>query len=200
MGMPEFHSYWHGKGGYSGVSLHLRRSRFAQVSFGHPSFDVEARVVEATSGDLSFVSMYLPNGGKDFEQKMDFLRELGAWAKKLRERRVILCGDMNVTRADIDVHKTQRNKRVVGQRPDERELFEQLFAAGLVDVGRALAPEDDALFTWWAYWNNARKRNIGWRLDYVVAAPQLAERARSSTVLREFGSSDHAPVIVDFDL
>jgi len=200
MGMPEYHSYWHGQGGYSGVSLHLRKARFEKVAFSHPAFDVECRVVEATAGDLSFLSMYLPNGGKDFEQKMDFLRELGAWAKKQSGRKVVLCGDMNVTRAEIDVHKTQRNKRVVGQRPDERELFEQLFATGLVDVGRALAPEDDTLFTWWAYWNNARKRNIGWRLDYVVASPELFAKVRSCTVLGELGTSDHAPVVVDFDV
>ena len=140
MGMPEYHSYWHGQGGYSGVSLHLRKARFEKVAFSHPAFDVECRVVEATAGDLSFLSMYLPNGGKDFEQKMDFLRELGAWAKKQSGRKVVLCGDMNVTRAEIDVHKTQRNKRVVGQRPDERELFEQLFATGLVDVGARSRP------------------------------------------------------------
>ena len=199
MGMPEFHSFWHGKGGYSGVSLHLRKSVFARPTFSHPSFDHEARVVEATVGEVSFVSMYLPNGGKDFEQKMDFLRELGAWAKSLARRKVLLCGDMNVTRAEIDVHESQRNARAVGQRADERALFEQVFAAGLVDVGRALAPDDDAMFTWWAYWNDARKRNVGWRLDYVIASPELAEKARSCAVLRDFGASDHAPVVVDFD-
>jgi exodeoxyribonuclease-3 len=67
-----------------------------------------------------------------------------------------------------------------------------------VDVGRALAPEDDALFTWWAYWNNARKRNIGWRLDYVLASTALAERAEACQVQREFGTSDHGPVIATF--
>lgn len=199
-GMSDFHSCWHGTGGYSGVSLHLRKSRFEKVSFGHPSFDFEARVVEATSGDLSMVSMYLPNGGKDFDRKMDFMRELALWSRKLESRTVCLCGDMNVTRGDLDVHPDQRSERTIGQRPEERALFEQLFASGLVDVGRTLAPDDDALFTWWAYWNNARKRNVGWRLDYVIASPALAGRARASTVLREFGASDHAPVVVDFDV
>lgn len=200
MGMTEYASFWHGKGGYSGVSVHLLKSRFRDVAFSHPSFDNEARVVEARADDLAFVSMYVPNGGKDFAAKMDFLRELAPWGKTLAARRAIVCGDMNVARAEIDVHASQRNARVIGQRPDERELFEAFLSSGLVDVGRKLHPSDDALFSWWPYWNEARQRNVGWRLDLVIATPDLAARAKTHTVLREFGLSDHAPVIVDFDL
>lgn len=199
MGLPDYHSFWHGKGGYSGVSVHLKKSRFEGISFSHPPFDSEARVVEARSGDRSFVSMYVPNGGKDFPAKMDFLRELVHWGKELAARGSIICGDMNVARSEIDVHESQRNTRVIGQRPDERELFEKFFQAGLVDVGRKLYPTDDAMFSWWPYWNNARQRNIGWRLDLVIATPSIAERVQSHTVLREFGLSDHAPVVVDFE-
>ena len=200
MGMPEYSSFWHGKGGYSGVSVHLRKSSFSEpVSFSHPTFDHEFRVVEAKCAGTTFVSMYVPNGGKDFGQKMDFMRELIAWARKQRETPTIVCGDMNVTRAPMDVHADQRNPRVIGQRADERELFERFFAEGFTDVGRKLAPDDDTLFTWWQYWHNARQRNIGWRLDYVSATADLAAKARRAQVLRDFGTSDHAPVIVDFD-
>jgi len=200
MGLPEYTSFWHGKGGYSGVSIHLKKNRFDAPSFAHPTFDSEARIVEAKVGDFSYVSMYAPNGGKDFQAKMDFLKELIVWGKTLADRKTILCGDMNVSRAEIDVHKSQRNARVIGQRPDERELFEKFFANGLVDVGRKMFPSDDTMFTWWPYWNNARKRNVGWRLDFCIVSAPLAEKATSHTVLREFGLSDHAPVIVDFDL
>jgi exodeoxyribonuclease-3 len=198
MGLPAYASFWHGKGGYSGVSVHLRKSSFVErPSFSHPSFDHEMRVVEATCAGMSFVSMYVPNGGKDFPAKMNFLRELAVWADKRTS--TIVCGDMNVARSDIDVTKEDRNPRTIGQRPDERELFERFFAAGFVDVGRKLAPDDDTLFTWWPYWDDARKRNVGWRLDLVSATPDLAAKARRAQVLRDFGTSDHAPVLVDFD-
>src|SRR5437764_136221 len=83
----------------------------------------------------------------------------------------------------------ERKPNAIGQRPDERAAFAQLLAAGLVDVARTLDPENDALFTWWAPWRNLRQRNIGWRLDYVLASAPLASVARSCTVLREFGTS-----------
>jgi exodeoxyribonuclease-3 len=95
------------------------------------------------------------------------------------------------------VHPKER-KAVIGQLPEERALFERLLAQGLVDVGRALDPNNDGLFTWWAPWRNMRQRNIGWRLDYVLASTALAARAVSCPVAREVGTSDHAPVVATF--
>ena len=71
-------------------------------------------------------------------------------------------------------------------------------AATLVDVGRRLDPDNNELFTWWAPWRNLRQRNIGWRIDYVLASAPLAERALTAQSRREFGTSDHAPVVVTF--
>jgi exodeoxyribonuclease-3 len=111
----------------------------------------------------------------------------------------VLCGDMNVARTDMDVHPKERKPGIVGQRADERALIEQILAHGLVDVHRALDPDNADLFTWWAPWRNLKQRNIGWRLDYVLASEALAARATSCRVLREFGTSDHGPVIAVFD-
>lgn len=86
---------------------------------------------------------------------------------------------MNVARSEVDVHPSQRNSRVTGQRPEEREIFERIIANGLVDVGRAVDPDNDRLFTWWPYWRSARERNLGWRLDYVLASAPLAARVRA---------------------
>ena len=88
----------------------------------------------------------------------------------------------------------------IGQLPEERAQLERIIAHGLVDVGRALDPENDEMFTWWAPWRNMRQRNIGWRLDYLLASESLYQRVRSCIVQREFGTSDHAPVIAEFDL
>ena len=89
-----------------------------------------------------------------------------------------------------------RVRTVIGPRPEERELFEALLGEHLVDVGRALDPDNPGLFTWWAPWRNMRQRNIGWRLDYILASPAVAARAVSCVVLADFGTSDHAPVMM----
>jgi exodeoxyribonuclease-3 len=111
-----------------------------------------------------------------------------------------MCGDLNVARTDMDVHPKERRPGIVGQRPDERTLIEQIISHGLVDVHRTLDPENADLFTWWAPWRNLKQRNIGWRLDYVLASEALAARVTSCVVQREFGTSDHGPVIAVFDL
>jgi len=195
----DYHVYWHGLRAYSGVSLHIRKGLFdADPLFSHPDFDMESRIVQAEFGKLVFASVYVPNGGKDYPAKLMFMRQLAAWAKQLHEkgRELILCGDMNITRTDMDVHPRERKPGIIGQRPEERELFETLLGEHLVDVGRALDPDNPSLFTWWAPWRNLRQRNIGWRLDYILASPAIAARAASCVVQADVGTSDHAPVVM----
>jgi exodeoxyribonuclease-3 len=100
----------------------------------------------------------------------------------------------------MDVHPKERKPNIVGQRPDERALIERILSRGLVDVHRRFEPGNADLFTWWAPWRNMKQRNIGWRLDYVFASQALAARATSCVVQREFGTSDHGPVIATFGL
>lgn len=194
--------YWHGAGGYSGVGLNLRRDTFPEPPvYSHPRFDRETRIVTAEAAGLVFASVYVPNGGKDFTAKMQFLEELRRWAGELQRegRRLVLGGDLNVARTDQDVHPKERKPGVIGQRPDEREVFEELIGQGLVDVGRALDPDNDQLFTWWAPWRNMRQRNIGWRIDYILASEPVAARATACQVLAQVGTSDHAPVVAAFE-
>jgi exodeoxyribonuclease-3 len=192
--------HWHGARAYSGVALHLKQARFpTPPRVTHPPFDLETRIAEVEVGDIRLASVYVPNGGKDFAAKMTFLEALVAHAGEHgRARRLVLCGDVNVAREERDVHPKERKPNAIGQRPDERAAFARLLDQGLVDVGRALAPDADDLFTWWAPWRNLRQRNIGWRLDYVLASEALARAATSCTVLREFGTSDHGPVVATF--
>lgn len=193
--------YWHGAGGYSGVAMHVRREFAENVTFTHPEFDHETRIVEAQIEDTVFTSVYVPNGGKDFDAKIAFIHALTDYAAGIRARglKLVLCGDMNIARADIDVHPKERKPRAIGQLPEERELFEKLLIeGGLVDVGRMLYPNDDGYFSWWAPWRQMKERNIGWRLDYVLASSQLAMRAVSCPSHREVGTSDHAPVVATF--
>lgn len=198
-----YRCYWHGARAYSGVGLHIRRDAFIEEPvFSHPAFDFETRIVTAQIKDFVFTSVYVPNGGKDFPAKIEFLHQLETFITDVHSRglRMILCGDINIARSERDVHPKERNPKLVGQRPEERELFERILARGLVDVGRALDPDNDDLFTWWAPWRKLRERNIGWRLDYVLASESLAAKAIQCNAFREVGTSDHGPVVAVFDL
>jgi len=196
----EYHAFWHCCKGYSGVSLQVRKGTFPAVPlYSHPPFDLESRVVTAALDDLVIASMYVPNGGKDYPAKIAFLKRVIEWAGELRTsgRELLICGDLNIARAEIDVHPRERKLNAVGQRPEERALFQELLDTGLTDVGRAMDPDNPGLFTWWAPWRNLRARNIGWRLDYMLASAGLFARVRSCVVQPDVGSSDHAPVVME---
>ena len=197
--LADYHAYWHCRKGYSGVSLHIRKDLFAfDPIFRHPPFDMESRSVQVEHGDLVVASVYVPNGGKDYPAKLQFMMQLAEWARQLQAegRDLVLCGDINIARAEMDVHPKERKPNAVGQLPEERTLFQMLLDAGLDDVGRSFDPDNAGLFTWWAPWRNMRQRNIGWRLDYMLASPGLRASATSCVVQADVGTSDHAPVIL----
>jgi exodeoxyribonuclease-3 len=196
--LADYHAFWHGGGGYSGVSLHLKRELLEAPEFSHPEFDIETRIVQVALGDLVVASVYVPNGGKDYPAKLGFLKSLVAWANSLHAegRELVVCGDINIAHTDMDVHPKERKPGVIGQRPEERELFDALLAANLVDVVRALDPENPNVFSWWPPWRNMRQRNIGWRIDYILASRPIAERVETCKVLAEVGTSDHAPIMM----
>lgn len=193
--------YWHGGKGYSGVALHVSKTLAPErPAFAHPAFDYENRIVTVDLPEVTVASVYVPNGGKDFEAKMRFLTALEAFARELHERGrpVVICGDLNIARTDMDVHPKERKPSSIGQLPEERALLERIIGNGLVDTGRALDPENDQMFTWWAPWRNMRQRNIGWRLDYLLATRSIFDAVGRCVVQREFGTSDHAPVFAEY--
>jgi exodeoxyribonuclease-3 len=201
--MEGYRCYWHGGKGYSGVGLHVKLTcSVAPPAFSHPDFDYEHRIVIAQLDDLTVASVYVPNGGKDFPAKMRFVEALERYVTAARDegRRLVLCGDINIARTDMDVHPKERKATAIGQLPEERQALERILAHGMVDVGRALDPTNDQLFTWWAPWRNLRQRNIGWRIDYVLASDAVAAQVRRSVVQTDVGTSDHAPLIVEIEV
>jgi exodeoxyribonuclease-3 len=201
-GLGDYWLAWHGFGPYSGVAMGLRRETFPrEPRFFHPDFDQDCRVVAAETEGLLLASLYVPNGGRDFPGKLEFLERLRDWAAELRADGgpALLAGDFNVAREERDIHPKERKPNQVGARPEERALLAAVLGEGLVDVGRALDPDNDELFTWWAPWRNLRQRNIGWRIDYLMASEALAVKAAAATVHRELGSSDHAPLVARFE-
>jgi exodeoxyribonuclease-3 len=201
-GHADYWSYWHGHKGYSGVALLVRkRCCPTRPRFSHPDFDHEQRVVVAEFDTLRVASLYVPNGGKDFEAKVRFLNALDAYVSRQRGLgfTLVLCGDLNVTRTPRDVHSTLRDESQLGQTAGERAQLERILGHGLEDLGRRFAPDDDALFTWWAPWQECREQNRGWRLDYVLASPDAAALATGCTAARLVGTSDHGPVTAVFE-
>ena len=195
--------YWHGGKGYSGVALHVSKSIAPErPAFTHPAFDYENRIVLVTLPQVTVASVYVPNGGKDFPAKMQFLGSLEQFVASIGSHAlsIVLCGDLNIARTDMDVHPKERKPRAIGQLPEERELLERIIGHGLVDVGRALEPDNDQMFTWWAPWRNMRQRNIGWRLDYLLASQSIFDKVGRCVVQRDVGTSDHAPVVAEFEL
>jgi exodeoxyribonuclease-3 len=195
--------YWHGGKGYSGVAIHVSKQLAPEPpAFEHPPFDYENRIVLVRLPAVSIVSVYVPNGGKDFPAKVRFLDALEQFVSDMRAdvNPIVICGDLNIARADIDVHPKERKPRAIGQLPEERAQLERIIGHGLVDVSRALEPDNDQMFTWWAPWRNLRQRNIGWRLDYLLVSQRLFERVRSCRIERETGTSDHAPVLGEFEI
>jgi exodeoxyribonuclease-3 len=198
-------SYWHGEKGYSGVALLVAKSLAGALpACSHPGFDFEQRIacasVPSPAGDVMVASIYVPNGGKDFDAKMRFLHALESFVADAHRdgKPVILCGDLNVALEERDIHPKLRKPHLIGGTPEERALLAKIISHGLVDVHRSFERDNDNLFTWWAPWRQMKEKNIGWRIDYVLASKALADRARSAVVQREVGSSDHGPVVVEF--
>ncbi|MCK9515866.1 MAG: exodeoxyribonuclease III [Ottowia sp.] len=198
------------KKGYSGVGIYTRHEPSAViVGCGSSEFDAEGRFVELRFDTLarkrSIISCYFPSGTSgEVRQaaKYRFLDEIRPLlAQRRAERDFILCGDVNIAHHEIDLKNWKSNQKNSGFLPEERAwLTETLEQTGLVDVYRRLHPDatGDA-YTWWSYRGRAWDNNVGWRIDYHLATPALAERARSASVYKAERFSDHAPLTVEYD-
>jgi exodeoxyribonuclease III len=201
-------AYWHPaeRPGYSGVAS-LARQAVDEVTtgIGVPEHDAEGRVQRLDVGSLSVVNVYVPSGTTgDARQavKMSFLNRFRDYLTALLRKRdeVLVCGDVNIAHREIDLKNWRANRQTSGFLPEERAFFGSLLELGLRDVVRDLAGPDTAVYTWWSSRAGARAKDVGWRLDYHLATSGLAARARAYQVLRTPLLSDHAPVVVDYEL
>jgi exodeoxyribonuclease-3 len=193
--------------GYSGVALYARREPDAVTrSLGEPRFDVEGRVLIARFGKLVVANVYFPKGsGKDRDNsrvpyKLDFYRALFARVEKLRRsgHRVLVAGDFNTAHREIDLARPKENAKTSGFLPEERAEIDRWIAAGWADVFRAFVP-DGGHYTWWSQRQGARARNVGWRIDYVLASPTAMRFARGAWIEPKTLGSDHCPAGVEMD-
>ncbi|MFN4005787.1 MAG: exodeoxyribonuclease III [Hylemonella sp.] len=205
------HFHYAEKKGYSGVALYTRHEPSdVRTGLGVPEFDAEGRYVELrfdTPGRrLSLISCYFPSGSSGEERQAAKYRFLDAIYPHLlalkAERDFILCGDVNIAHREIDLKNWKGNLKNSGFLPEERAWMTRLLdEGGLVDVYRRLEPDaTEAAYTWWSNRGQAYAKNVGWRIDYHLATPALAERARRTSIYKGEKFSDHAPLTVEYDL
>lgn len=204
-----YHGHFHyaEKKGYSGVGIYSKAAPDRiDAGLGVAEIDAEGRYLRADFGKLSVISLYLPSGssGEHRQQaKFSFMEKFYPHLKRLKAggRDVVLCGDWNIAHHEIDLKNWRGNRKNSGFLPEEREWLTKVFdELGWTDVYRRLHPETtDASYTWWSNRGQAWAKNVGWRIDYQIATPDLAARAKRAAIYKDERFSDHAPLIIEYD-
>jgi exodeoxyribonuclease-3 len=191
--------------GYSGVAIYSRTEPDeVEVGLDEPRFDAEGRLIIARFGDTFVVNGYFPKGsGKNRDNsrvpyKLDFYAAVFDRVQSLRRRgRVFVVGDFNTAREEIDLARPKGNVKTSGFLAEERAELTRWIEAGWVDTFRAHYPGENGHYTWWRQWGGARERNVGWRIDYVLASPAAAKLVTEAFIWPNVTGSDHCPVGVD---
>jgi exodeoxyribonuclease-3 len=195
------------KKGYSGVGLLSRlKPEAIETSLGAPHFDDEGRLQLARFGRLVVANGYFPNGsGKDRSNdrvpfKLDWYRALFERIEALRRDglHVLVMGDFNTAHKEIDLARPKDNRKTSGFLPEECEELERWIAAGWVDTFRAFEP-GPGHYSWWSQRFGVREKNIGWRIDYVLASPSAMAYVKHAFIEPHVKGSDHCPIGVDLD-
>ena len=206
-GPGSYSGYFHHaeKKGYSGVGLYCRREPDRVVEgVGRRDIDAEGRYLRADFGKLSVISVYLPLGSSwehRQQSKFRFMEQVYPHFARLAKegREFILCGDWNIAHREIDLKNWRGNRKNSGFLPEERQWLTQVFDdLGWVDVFRRIDPRAEQ-YTWWSNRGQAWAKNVGWRIDYQIATPGIAVRARGAKIYKDQRFSDHAPLTIDYD-
>lgn len=196
------------KKGYSGVAIYSKQAP-AKVIRGlgdeFKDMDAEGRFIQVDLDKLSVISLYLPSGtsGEERQQiKYSFMDRFTQTLKSMRRKRreFIICGDWNIAHKNIDIKNWRSNQKNSGFLPEERAWLDEVFGSmGFVDAFRVVNQEEDQ-YTWWSNRGQAWAKNVGWRIDYQVITPGLQEKVRSAAIYKDERFSDHAPLIMEYDL
>ena len=204
------HFHFAEKKGYSGVGVYTRHEPSdVVIGFDGGEFDAEGRYVETRfdtpSRKLSIISVYFPSGSSGPERqeaKFRFLDKMYPHLMALKtERDFVVCSDVNIAHQEADLKNWKGNLKNSGFLPEERAWMTKLTTeGGIVDVYRKLQPDTtDACYTWWSNRGQAYAKNVGWRLDYHLATPAIAEKARTEAIYKGEKFSDHAPITIEYD-
>lgn len=215
--LPEYQEYWNSaeKKGYSGTAIFTKTKPIAVInglpekmckkygliadSYGDPR--TEGRVIAAEFANFYIVTVYTPNAKDDLSRIPLRHRQWDpaflAYCKELETKKpVIFCGDLNVAHTSDDLARPKENEGMKGFTKEERVGFDNFIESGFVDTFR-MFQSGNGHYTWWSNWSNARARNIGWRIDYILVSPSLKKKVKSAAIYRDIMGSDHCPVGID---
>ena len=195
------------KRGYSGCGIYTpHKPDEVLYGYGNEEFDAEGRYVETRFKQLSIISVYMPSGSSSPERQEAKYRYLDTFLPHLIQlkksgQEIVLCGDVNIAHHEIDLKNWKGNVKNSGFLPEERAWLTNLFdKVGYVDIYRKIEPEaSETCYTWWSNRGQAYAKNVGWRIDYQIATPTIANSAQKTSVYKDERFSDHAPLVVDYD-
>ena len=199
-----YHCYWYSaqKPGYSGTAI-LCKKKPIKVTYGmnHKNYDNEGRVMRADFETYSVISVYMPSGSSgDSRQafKMTFLEDFYKYIYELIQQvpHLIIAGDYNICHKAIDIHNPHRNQKTSGFLPEEREWLSSFIDLGFIDTFRHFN-QDPHHYSWWSYRANARVKNLGWRIDYLLATQSMESRLNRAEMLSQAKHSDHCPILLE---
>lgn len=191
--------------GYSGTAtLYLKDPNEIKFGMGIERFDEEGRIIQFTYPEFELFNVYFPNGGQKNERvpyKLDFYEQLLIKCEKMMSegREIILTGDFNTAHREIDLKNPKANEKNTGFLPEERLWIDRYLEKGFIDAFRNLYP-DKIMYTWWTYRYSARKKNIGWRLDYFLVTKGVMEIVKDVIIHSDVMGSDHCPVTLLLNL
>lgn len=205
---PEYERYFFDaeKPGYSGVGIYTRKTPDRILrGLGFSLADSEGRYIQADFGRLSIASLYLPSGSSGEARqalKFEFLKQYGAiLAQQVQSaQRYIICGDFNIVHKEIDIKNWLSNQNHSGCLKEERMWLDYLFDELHWQDAFRVKNQEKEQYTWWSHRAGAWDRNVGWRIDYQIVSPALRSAIQSVQIYRGQKFSDHAPVIIDYDL
>lgn len=194
------------KPGYSGVAIYSREEPKALTrGFGDAEFDPEGRYIEARFDHLVVASTYFPSGSSSDARQVAKFRFLASFEERMKRMLAdplphLICGDINIAHRNIDIKNWRGNQKNSGFTPEERAWMDYVTEKlGFVDAFRQIDSRPDQ-YTWWSNRGRARENNVGWRIDYQLATPQLQGAARKARIYKTKFFSDHAPLIIDYEL
>lgn len=199
-------SFWSSavKKGYSGVATYSNKGPSeVKIGWGQTEYESEGRIVWSQFPEFDLYNIYFPNGGSGEPRhlfKQQFLKDLNAHLKKqlAMKKNIVVVGDYNVARHEVDVYDPVRLSKESGFLPEERQWFDDFLKLGFVDTFRHFHPEEKNRYSWWSYRELARISNRGWRIDYICVSQSLVHNLKSADILDQVEGSDHCPVVVEF--
>lgn len=198
-----YHAYWHSaqKKGYSGLLVYSRDKALSVVyGIGDKEIDAEGRVLALEFPNFYLVNAYFPHSGRELERlnfKLGFNKKFLKFCGQLKKP-VVIASDFNVAHQEIDLANPKQNEKNAGFTSDERDWFGGFLGKGYVDTFRSFV-SGGGHYTWWTWRNDARERNIGWRIDYFVVSGELKERVGKSYILKQVKGSDHCPIGMEIE-